>query len=351
MNNEIIVMYGSEIKYNKGNLQGYLVRFGDHTKTDLENDYFTENTDFGREVNEKTSLNLYYHHGLDPVIGKRTVGKGYIQKTPEGIWYEGQLEMRNEYDKMIAKLLEEGRLGFSSGAASHLVERKMVGNAYEITRWALAEASITPRPAEPRATASAKSLEELKMETKPYYDDEGNWVPKRRNEKDGEMEAEYEEDEDIIILSDEMDINDAVFGNFNEELISSSMDVLYKMMCAGIYGIMEQGGSIEQINTIINGFHERLLGIINKINYSSDEMEMLKTIFAPSKPTDIRTTERRLRDAFGLSKREATKLASTVWNGLCDKDDQADKENNTKCEIDKNKVNDLLAKVMLDLIK
>lgn len=344
--NEIIVMLGSEIKFNKGKLEGYLVRFGDAKQTDLENDYFTANTDFGREIDEKTSLNLYYHHGLDPVIGKRTIGKGYISRTPEGIWYEGQIQMRDEYDKMIAKLLEEGKLGFSSGAASHMVERKMVGNAFEITRWALAEASITPRPAEPRAWASAKSLAELKMETKPYYDEEGRWHPKRRDEKNGEEEMD---DEELVLTED---INEAVFGNFNEELVSASINKLYERMLSGIYSVMESGGSIEQINSLLDGFHQRALGIINKISFSDGEMEMLKSIFAPSKPTDIRNCEKRLRDAFGLSRKEAVKLASTVWAGLCDKDEPAAEiEIETKTEaVDKDKVNRLLAKVMLDLI-
>lgn len=349
--NDIVVMLGSEIKMNKdGQIEGYLVRFGSETQTDLENDYFTPDTDFGREIGEKSPLNLYYHHGLDPVIGKRYVGKGFISRTPEGIWYEGQLEMRDEYDKMIAKLAKEGKLGFSSGAASHLVERKMSGNAYEITRWALAEASITPRPAEPRAWASAKSLDDLKMDTKPYYDEEGRWHPKKPYEK--EMEDDYKDgEEEIVIASDYQELLLAVYGDANEELVMGSIEKLYSMMVKGIYSLLENNAPIEQIDAVVNGFHEKVVGIINKINSEemSEGMDTLKSIFEPSKPSDIRDVERRLRDAFGLSRKEATKKASTVWDALCDKEEPAEiiedsQENNADT------IKTLLAKVMLDLI-
>ena len=50
-------------------------------------------------------------------------------------------------------------LGWSSGAASHLVERQNVGKSAMITFWQLAEASLTPTPAEPRTSAMiTKSL-------------------------------------------------------------------------------------------------------------------------------------------------------------------------------------------------
>jgi hypothetical protein len=74
-----------------------------------------------------------------------------LTKDEIGIFAEIVLGARNEYEKMIAEWGLAGKLGWSSGTAPHLVDRKQVGNAWEITRWKLGlDASLTPTPAEPR---------------------------------------------------------------------------------------------------------------------------------------------------------------------------------------------------------
>jgi phage head maturation protease len=158
---DLLVTFGDEVKVtSSGKVSGYLIRFGG---TDLDGDFFTQSCDFGRPTNvgDSFKMNLYYAHGMDDVVGKQTVGTGRVVVKDAGLWYEGQIEISDEYRKMIAKLGQEGRLGFSSGAASHLVERKQVGEASQIIRWNLAEASLTPKPAEPRNMASVKSLKSL----------------------------------------------------------------------------------------------------------------------------------------------------------------------------------------------
>lgn len=158
---DLLVTFGDEVKVTSGGkVSGYLIRFGG---TDLDGDFFTQSCDFGRPTNvgDSFKMNLYYAHGMDEVVGKQTVGTGRVVVKDAGLWYEGQIEISDEYRKMIAKLGQEGRLGFSSGAASHLVERKSVGNASQIIRWNLAEASLTPKPAEPRNMANVKSLKSL----------------------------------------------------------------------------------------------------------------------------------------------------------------------------------------------
>ncbi len=161
---DLLVTFGDEVKVtSSGKVSGYLIRFGG---TDLDGDFFTQSCDFGRPTNvgDSFKMNLYYAHGMDDVVGKETVGTGRVVVKDAGLWYEGQIEISDEYRKMIAKLGQEGRLGFSSGAASHLVERKSVGSASQIIRWNLAEASLTPKPAEPRNMASVKSLKSLMAE-------------------------------------------------------------------------------------------------------------------------------------------------------------------------------------------
>ncbi len=151
--------FSAELKAKEnGIVEGYLVRFGNPNDTDLEKDYFTKSTDFGFEFDngESHKLGLYYNHGMDKVLGTKKIGYGEVMMDDKGLWYSAQLNMADEYSKMIYDLAKKGQLGFSSGSASHMVEREMMGKSYEIKRWALAEASLTPTPAEYRNKAEAK---------------------------------------------------------------------------------------------------------------------------------------------------------------------------------------------------
>jgi HK97 family phage prohead protease len=159
---DLLTVYSDAIKSDRlGSVKGYLVRFGSPDTTDLEGDYFTKSTDFGFPIKagQRVPLNVYYHHGMDKMIGKKSIGTGYVKMDETGLWYEAQLDMADSYGEMIAKLCKQGKMGYSSGAAGHMVERKSVGKASEITRWCIAEASITPTPAEYRN--SVKSLEDM----------------------------------------------------------------------------------------------------------------------------------------------------------------------------------------------
>lgn len=149
---DLLVVHGGQIKaLGDGKLGGYLVTFTDPTRPDLEGDYFDVKTEFAL-VNPKTSV--YYQHGLDPSIGKGSIGQGSLEKQDVGVWIDAQLAMRSEYEEAIYHLAEQGKLGWSSGTAPNLVSREKVGNAYHITQWPLGvDASLTPTPAEPMNSA------------------------------------------------------------------------------------------------------------------------------------------------------------------------------------------------------
>ena len=71
---DLLTVYSDAIKSDKlGTVKGYLVRFGSADTPDLEGDFFTPNTDYGFPVKsgQAVPLNLYYHHGMDSVVGKR----------------------------------------------------------------------------------------------------------------------------------------------------------------------------------------------------------------------------------------------------------------------------------------
>lgn len=151
---EPIVYFGSAVKaLGGGRVGGWLVEFSDPATQkgipDLDREYFTCATDFDIEDGQKATV--YYDHGLDPTLKTRKIGRGTMAMKDDGVWFEAQLALRDDYEKWIYKLAEMGKLGWSSGTAPHLVTRKKgVNDTMEILSWPLGnDASLTPMPASP----------------------------------------------------------------------------------------------------------------------------------------------------------------------------------------------------------
>ena len=268
-----------------GYVKGYLVRFGDTQSADLEGDYFTSSTDYGFPVakGQRVPLNVYYHHGMDAAVGKKSIGTGFIKMDDTGLWYEAQLDMADEYGSMIAKLCKQGKMGFSSGAAGHLVERKSMGGAAEITRWPIAEASITPTPAEYRN--SVKTLKE-------YYGME----PMMDMEEEMVMAPMPEQSPEEYAMS--------VYDDAEGDLIHEGLEAYYDALCGAIEMVSDQS----MADAIIDEFARRAKGL-----YAMHGMKSVQ-------PASLRGVERRLRDAVGLSRSSAKRLAPVVWDSLRDAD-------------------------------
>jgi phage head maturation protease len=282
---DVLTSFVDGIKSDRlGYVKGYLVRFGDAKATDLEGDYFTAKTDYGFPLMEgkRVPLNVYYHHGMDSTVGKKSIGSGFIKMDAEGLWYEAQLDMADEYGKMIAKLCKQGKMGFSSGAAAHMVERKSMGGATEIVRWPIAEASITPTPAEFRN--SVKSLEE-------YYgmeemDDMEEMAPEPMPEQSPE---EYAVE---------------VYKMAEGEILHEGIEAIYDVMCSALEMVKDQPTA----DALIDGFASRAKNLF--------AMHGIKA----TSPESLRATERRLRDAVGLSRASAKRIAPLCWDTLRDAD-------------------------------
>ena len=139
---------GSSVKaLGNGKVGGYLVRYTGVDEPDLQGDFFTSDSDLGIH----NEIPVLYHHGTDKAIGRRILGLAKVTRDPVGLWVESQLSMRDDYEKQIYKLAEDGKLGWSSGALSHLVERETkTSTSAWVKSWWVAEASLTPTPAEPR---------------------------------------------------------------------------------------------------------------------------------------------------------------------------------------------------------
>jgi phage head maturation protease len=282
---DLLTVYSDAIKSDRlGSVKGYLVRFGSPDATDLEGDFFTPQTDFGFPIKsgERVPLNLYYHHGMDKFVGKKSIGTGYVKMDETGLWYEAQLDMADEYGSMIAKLCKQGKMGYSSGAAGHMVERKSVGKASEITRWCIAEASITPTPAEYRN--SVKSLEEM-------YG----------------MEPMMEEEEVVVAPMPEQSPEEYAVSVFDEsegEMVHEGLEAYYDALCGAIEMVTDQS----MADAIIDEFAKRAKALF--------AMHGVKSV----QPASLRGVERRLRDAVGLSRSSAKRLAPVVWDSLRDAD-------------------------------
>jgi hypothetical protein len=148
---ETLIAYGGEVKaLGDGKIGGYLVRFTTEDEPDLEGEYFTADTDFG----DADSAPVHYQHGMDAKIGKRKLGKATHKIDDFGVWAEAQLNLRDEYENFIYAMAEKGKMGWSSGTASHLVERQITAKATWIKSWPLGlDDTLTPVPAEPRNEA------------------------------------------------------------------------------------------------------------------------------------------------------------------------------------------------------
>lgn len=292
---QTLVNFGSAIKADdSGRVRGYLVRFGGQ---DLEGDYFTKETDFGRPMKsgDRVPMNLYYHHGQDRTIGKSRIGTGYITMDENGLWYEAQVEMADKYQKMIADLAKSGKLGYSSGATGHMVERKKSADGrYEITRWPIGEASLTPTPAEPMNMV--KSLKDM-------Y---------------GEMDGEGMEEEEMIIPvapgEDVATFVESVYGDLDKEMVHEGLEALYERLCAGVTAAYDSGLGSGHVDAIIDAFATRAKELNSKVKDPVAEAQSLKAML--ERPTSIREVERRLRDAVRLSRSESTRFAKTIWAEL-----------------------------------
>lgn len=158
MDNESLTYDGGAVKaLGGGKVGGHLVLFTPNSP-DLQGDFFTKDTDFFFESGETRPI--LYRHGSNSVIKSRKLGRATLTVDDVGVFLEGELNLRDNYEKAIYKLAEMGKLGWSSGSMGHLVTKKQSGKSLEILTWPIGEASLTPNPVEGRTSAiPLKSLE------------------------------------------------------------------------------------------------------------------------------------------------------------------------------------------------
>jgi phage head maturation protease len=158
---DILIAIGGAVKaMGAGKIRVRLAPYSDASDPDLDGEFFDAKTDFDRDFPAK--LSLYYHHGADEEIGTKRLGRVEVQEDGAGLWFDHQLNLSDAYQAKIYTLAEQGRLGGSSGAVTHLVRKSRAGKAVHIDLWPLGEASLTVTPCHPAARAIAvKSLSDL----------------------------------------------------------------------------------------------------------------------------------------------------------------------------------------------
>ncbi len=151
--NESVVKATPNIKaVGNGKFKGYLVLFGNDEERDFDGDFFTADTDYDIDFDNpaEAKSTVYFHHGFDPILGLKKLGNGVKAQLgidDVGVWFEGILDERDDYERAIYRLIEDRKAGSSSGVPAHLVEYEQSGKGWHITRWPLGkDASITHMP-------------------------------------------------------------------------------------------------------------------------------------------------------------------------------------------------------------
>lgn len=276
-----IVIYGGAVKaLGNGRVGGYLVQFGDESKTDLTGEYFSALTDFG----EYETAPVYYQHGLDPALKLRRLGKADLRKDDFGVWAETQLSLRDDYEKFIYGMVEAGKMGWSSGTAAHLVEREPMDHAVLLKSWPLGlDASLTPTPAEPRNSAvPLKSIQPIAVlpEAQPQDGGPSNAGAAEREPAQVKSIGETKMTDNIVTETPEYkalnDKVDALSDNINRLL--KQMEDAPAVRKSGYYSV--DGGAADQN---VKSFGDYLMAI------ARHDVKRLASVYGSTKANDLTT--------------------------------------------------------------
>lgn len=153
--------------YGDGRIGGYLVAFG--LPRDAHNEYFRDDAEYG--LNWYDRRPVLFHHGLGEA-GAIPIGViTSIRKDHFGLYAEAILDINHEdptirqWARTAYNLVQQGKLGWSSGSAPNLVD---VGADGDIRQWVIVEGSLTPTPAEPKRTR----VEMMKAAIKAVLDEQ-----------------------------------------------------------------------------------------------------------------------------------------------------------------------------------
>lgn len=161
---DLLLSMGSSLKaLGGGRIGGHLVLYGKPDLKDFYGDYFTSETYLGPA--DANGRDVTINHRLPIKTGVPDFDEVMTRFTQKifkpgglktfrddlGIFGEVICDLSDAYDAMVYRLAEQGKLKWSGGAARHMIDRAPDG---QLKMFVLAEAALTPAPAEPRMITS-----------------------------------------------------------------------------------------------------------------------------------------------------------------------------------------------------
>ena len=145
-------------------IHSYTMIWGNPDKVDVEQEFFTRESDFWDKSYGKAIRPLTWDHNQDDSL-KADTRIGTITDFGDdeiGRWYTATLDRSHRYRKAIDGLIEQGVLGSSSDSVLQYIQRqKTKSGATWLAVWPWVGSALTATPAEPRLLASieyAKSI-------------------------------------------------------------------------------------------------------------------------------------------------------------------------------------------------
>ena len=161
---DMVISLGSNVKaLGDGRIGGHLVLWGDPSQKDFYGDYFTPETYIGPADADGRDVTINHRQSIrtgnpeidatmksftDPLF---KLGGLKTHRDELGIFAEVVCDLSDQYDALVYKLAEQGKLKWSGGAPSHMIAREADGR---LKMFVIAEGALTPIPAEPRMVTS-----------------------------------------------------------------------------------------------------------------------------------------------------------------------------------------------------
>ena len=153
MTDETVITAGGVLKsFGGGKFGGYGVLKSTPKDPDRQNEFFWDGTDF--ELQDRGTVPVLWFHGLDPLFKGRKLSRAIPTLDSVGVYFETRLVATDERMEQLIDLGNRGGLAYSTGSASHLVEKKTMGNGTRrIDVWPIVEVSLClqSQAVEPRA--------------------------------------------------------------------------------------------------------------------------------------------------------------------------------------------------------
>ena len=188
---DVLIFDGGAVKdLGGGKIGGYALMYSTSIDPDLTKEFFSKSESSIDGPHENSPV--FYIHGRDAKMGKRIIGRALSARADDvGLWVETQLNQRDEYEKAVLAMAKAGKLGYSTGALSHMVDYEPRGDGVQLIKtWIVGEVSLTPTPAEPRlCVQSLKSLSASEMAALPNEEDDPIQTNKEINHMADELDV------------------------------------------------------------------------------------------------------------------------------------------------------------------